>query len=127
MTNDHGYVPPVVSISRSFPISWLITGFVTRVTQRVSSLDQELLPFSEHLSSLPVFSGVRVTRSLALCVCFVDRFVYFCPFSFGHCVVCSSSIYVFWLPLWDLQSLLIPDPTKGQPRCSRRLSNSSLL
>jgi len=25
--------------------------------------------------------------------------VYFCPFSFGHCVVCSSSIYGFWLPL----------------------------
>ena len=22
----------------------------------------------------------------------------FCPFSFDHCVVCSSSIYGFWLP-----------------------------
>ena len=34
----------------------------------------------EHLSSPPVFSGVRVTRSLVLCVCFVDRclsFFYF--------------------------------------------------
>ena len=30
-----------------------------------------------------------------------------CPFSFGHCVVCSSSIYGFWLPLWYLQTLLI--------------------
>ena len=28
---------------------------------------------SEHLSSPPVFSGVRVTRSLVLYVCFVDR------------------------------------------------------
>jgi hypothetical protein len=28
----------------------------------------------------PVFSGVRVTRSLALCVCFVDRYLSFCPF-----------------------------------------------
>jgi hypothetical protein len=27
----------------------------------------------KHLSSSPVFSGVRVTRSLVLCVCFVDR------------------------------------------------------
>jgi hypothetical protein len=27
-------------------------------------------------------------------------------FSFGHCVVCSSSIYGFWLLLWYL-------PTKG--------------
>ena len=28
--------------------------------------------------SPPVFSGVRVTRSLVLCVCFVDRCLYFC-------------------------------------------------
>jgi len=53
----------------------------------------------------PVFSGVFVTRSLVLCVCFVDRCLSFCTFSFGHCVVCSS-IYGFWLPLWYLQTLL---------------------
>jgi hypothetical protein len=54
----------------------------------------------------PVFSGVRVTWSLVLCVCFVDRCLSICTFSFGHCVVCSSSIYGFWLPLWYLQTLL---------------------
>ena len=27
-----------------------------------------------------------------------------CPFSFGHCVVCTSSIYRFSLPLWYLQT-----------------------
>jgi hypothetical protein len=47
----------------------------------------------EHLSSPPDFSGVRVTRSLVLYVCFVDRCLSFCAFSFGHCVVCSSPIY----------------------------------
>jgi hypothetical protein len=52
VTNDHGYVPLVVKISRSFPHSWLITGFVIRLTRQV------------------------------------------------HCVVCSSLIYGFWLPLW---------------------------
>jgi hypothetical protein len=31
----------------------------------------------------PVFSGVRVTRSLVLYVCFVDRCLSFCTFSFG--------------------------------------------
>jgi hypothetical protein len=36
--------------------------------------------------------GVRVTRSLVLYVCFVDRCLSFCTFSFGHCVGCSSSI-----------------------------------
>ena len=103
VTNDHGYVPFVVSTSRSFPHSWLITGVVTRLRRRVPLVDQELLTLSERLSSPPVFSEVRVTRTLVLCVCFVDRCLSFCTFSFGHCVVCSS-IYGFWLPL---QTLLI--------------------
>jgi hypothetical protein len=53
-----------------------------------------------------VFSRVRVARSLVLHVCFVDRCLSFCPFSVGLCVVCSSSINGFWLPLWYLQTLL---------------------
>jgi hypothetical protein len=44
------------------------------------------------MSLHPVFSGVRATRSLVLYVCFVDRCLSFCIFSFGHCVVCYSSI-----------------------------------
>jgi hypothetical protein len=52
------------------------------------------------------FSGIRVTRSLVLCVCFIDRCLSFCTLSFDHCVVCSSSIYVFWLHLWYLQTTL---------------------
>jgi len=70
-------------------------------------MEQDLLTLPEQMSSPPVFSGVCVTRSLALCVCFVDRCLSFCTFSFGHCVVCSSSTYGFWLPLWYLQTLLI--------------------
>jgi hypothetical protein len=54
----------------------------------------------------PVLSWVHVTRSLFLYVCFVDRCLFFCTFSFGHCVFCSSSIYGFWLPLWYLHTLL---------------------
>jgi hypothetical protein len=68
----------------------------TRLTRRVLLVEQELLlTLPEHLSSPPVFSGVRVTRSLVLYVCFVDRCLSFCTFSFCHCVVCSSSIYGF--------------------------------
>jgi hypothetical protein len=43
-------------------------------------VEQELLTLPEHPSSSPVFSGVPVTRSLVLCVCFVDRCLFFCPF-----------------------------------------------
>ena len=38
-------------------------------------MEQELLILPEHLSSLPDFSGVRVTRSLVVYVCFVCPFV----------------------------------------------------
>jgi hypothetical protein len=51
----------------------------------------QTLTLPEHMSSLSVFSAVRVTRVLVLYVCFVDYCLSFCPFSFGHCVVCSSN------------------------------------
>ena len=95
-----------MNVSRSFPHSWLITRFVTRLTRRAPLVEQELPTLPKYLSSPPVFSGFCVTRSLVFCVCFVVRCLLFCPFSFAHCVVCSSSIYRFWLPLWYLQSLL---------------------
>ena len=75
----HGYVPLVVNTSRSFPHSRLITGFVTRLTRRVSLLEQKLLTLPGHPSSPPVVSWVRVTRSLVLCVCFVNRCLFFWP------------------------------------------------
>ena len=70
------------------------------------------LPFRSTWVHRPVFSGVRVTRSLVLCVCFVDRCLSFCTFSFGHCVVCSSSIYGFCVPFvifWPLCCLFFFD------------------
>jgi hypothetical protein len=95
-----------------FPHLWLITGLVTRLTWQVPLVEHELPTLPEHLSSPPVFSGVCVTRSLVLCVGFVDHCLSFCTFSFGHCVVCSSSIYGFWLPLWYLQTLLVVNTCK---------------
>ena len=58
----------------------LLTGFVTRLTRRVPLVEQELLTLPEHLSSPPVISGVRVTRSFVFYVCFVDRCLPFCTF-----------------------------------------------
>jgi hypothetical protein len=100
------YIVFVVNTFRSFPRSWLITGFVSRLTQRVSLVEQELLTLPKDLSSPPVFSGVRVTRSLVWYIYIVDPLFVFLNFSFVHCVVCSSSIYRLWLPLWYLQTLL---------------------
>jgi hypothetical protein len=84
-----------------------IPGIVAKLTQGLPLVEQELLILPEHLISPPVFSGVRVTRSLVLCVYFVDRCFSFSPFSFGHCVTCSS---VFWplcyLFFFDIEILI---------------------
>ena len=50
--------------------AFVFTGFVTRVTRRVSLVEQEPPTLPEYLSSSPVLSVVRVTRSLVLCVIF---------------------------------------------------------
>ena len=96
-----------------FSLEWYFYQHITKVKIKQYSyvgtmplVDQELLTLPNHLSSPPVISGVRVTRSLVLCVCFVNLCLSFCHFYFGHCVVCSSSIYGFWLPLWYLQTRL---------------------
>ena len=64
LIHNEEYIPLVVNTSWSFPHPWLITWF-------------ELLTLPEHLISPLVFSGVCVTRSLDLHVCFVDRSLFF--------------------------------------------------
>ena len=81
--------------------------FLTRVTRWVTLVGQELLINLEHLRSASsptpfpsVLSRARVTRSLAICVCFVDR----------------------WLPLWYLQTFLNGEGNKkGQPNVEKCL------
>jgi hypothetical protein len=104
-------------MSQSFPHSWLMTGFVTRLTWQVPLVEQELLTF------IPQFLVGFVL--LVLCVCFVDGCLSFffwplcCLFlfdlqilitplvSFGHCVVCSCLIFRFWLLLWYLLAIVL--------------------
>ena len=83
--------PRICSICREhfpvFPHSWLITGFVTGSTRRLPLVEQELLTFPEHRSSPPIFSGVRVTRSL----------------------VCRSLFVLLYFFLWSLCCLFFFD------------------
>ena len=57
-------------------------------------VEQALPTIPGHLSSLLVFSGVRVTRSLVLYACFVDR-----------CLPICFSIYGFLLPPFGIVKL----------------------
>ena len=91
----HSARPKGECTSHYFLLSMQNTHLYYSCTRRAQLVEQELLTLPEHLSSPLVFSGVRVTRYLALYVCFVDRCLSFCIFSFGHCAVCSSSIYGF--------------------------------
>ena len=98
-----------------FLFSWFITGLVTRLIQRgplVKQERQELFILPKHLSSPRFFVGLCVTGSLVLCVCVVDRCLFFSPFSFGHCVLFPSSIYGFWLPLWYFMQCINWTPFK---------------
>ena len=58
---------------------------------------------------------------------FVDRCLSFCTFSFGLCVVCSSSIYGFWLPLLYLQTLHTLSEIRRNRNCLPHASDRVLL
>ena len=94
------------------------TGFVTRRTRRVPHAKQELFTLPEHMRLPLVCSGVRVTRSL---VFFVDSCLSLCP-SFGLCIVCHSSIYGFWLPVWFLHTFPMMHAKFIMERSAHRLN-----
>jgi hypothetical protein len=89
-----------------FLIIWL-WAYLMKVQNVIPESWALCLPFLSTWDHLPVFSGVRVTRSLVLCVYFVDRCLFFCTFSFGYCVVCSSTKYGFWLPPFCIFKLFL--------------------
>ena len=69
------------------------------LTRLVPLVEQELLTLPEHLSSHPVFSGIVLYSIFSfICNIFLDVVCPFVLFSFGHCVICPSLIYGFWLP-----------------------------
>ena len=58
-------------------------------------MEQELLILPEHMSSPPVIGGVHVTRSLILCVCFVDRRSSFLAIALADLVRYTDSDYPY--------------------------------
>jgi len=94
-------IPLVVNTFRSFPHSWLITGFVTRVTWQVPLLVEQTLPtLPEHLSSPQVFSGFHVTGSLVLCEMFCrSLFVVLSVFFWPLCCLSFFDLQIQITPL----------------------------
>jgi hypothetical protein len=96
-----------IGISRSFTHSWLITGFITIVTRRVSLVERELLPLPEHLNSSPVFSGVGVTRSLVFCVMFCRSLLVLLYFFFWSLCCLSFDLRILITSLWYLVAIVL--------------------
>jgi hypothetical protein len=71
---------------------WNIGSTERYIPGRVSLVEQKLITLAEHPSSPPVFSGVRVTRSLILCVLFVRNSMNKNSMLHGEICVRSSSI-----------------------------------
>ena len=88
---------------RSFKHFSVLSSFMTyhrvcnQSTRRVALVERELLNLPEHMSSHPVFRGVRITRSLVLCVVFCRSL--FVRLSFFFSPLCGLSLF-------DLQILI---------------------
>jgi hypothetical protein len=71
----------------------------------VPLVEQELLTLPEHLSSTSVFSWVRVTRPLVLCVMFYRSLFFLLYFFFCLLFFLSFDLHIL-IALWYLQTLL---------------------
>ena len=77
-------------------------------------MQQELLSCPVHLSSLPVFSEVRVARCLGFSVMFCGSLLDLLSISSGHCIVCFTHVFclsslVFLFPrLSNLSTFGVP-------------------
>ena len=107
VTNDHGYVPLVVNMSRSFPRSWLITGFVTRLTRSGAG--------TVYPSGAPEFTPGFWWGSCYLIfsfICMFCRLLFVLLYFFFQPLCClfffDIRILIFLIPLWYLQTLLTP-------------------
>ena len=101
-TSNHGYVPLAVSIIPSFPLLWLITWFLFRITRRVQLVKQELYIIPEHSSSPTFVSGDGFTLILIFCVVFC-RLLFACSPFFYSPLYCIS-LFDLWLLIITLAS-----------------------
>jgi hypothetical protein len=71
---------------------------------------QAILWFSSYISGVHEFTPIFFTEFWSTCSSIVNflcrHCLFFCPFSFVHCIVCHSSTYIFRLPLYYLQTFL---------------------
>jgi hypothetical protein len=88
---------------------------VTRLTRRMPLVEQELPILPEHRSSPPVFSGVRVTWSLVLCMFCRSLFVLLYFLFWQLCCLFFFDIHILITPLVSSNSSWTPYPWYFEP------------
>ena len=102
-TTWHRDIICLQSIIHSLSHPWVIIGFVRRVTWRVPLVEQEVLTFTEHLSSPLLCNEVCVAQSLVFCGVFCRSLLFL---SFYN--ICSLPSYCLSLfDLWLLVTTLL--------------------
>ena len=94
-------ITPLVSFCHCVVCSSQIYGFSLPLWYLLSIVLSVLLRFTDSHYPFGIFWPL-------CCLFFLDLRILITPLvSFGHCVVCSSSIYGFSLPLWYLLSIVL--------------------
>ena len=94
-------ITPLVSFVHCVVCSSQIYGFSLSLWYLLSIVLSVLLRFTDSHYPFGIFLSL-------CCLFFLDLRILITPLvSFGHCVVCSSSIYGFSLPLWYLLSIVL--------------------
>jgi hypothetical protein len=75
--------------------------------------------------ALIYFRFLNINRSVVVCVV-LCRLLSSCPFSLGHCIVCPTLIYDWWLHLWYHQTFLNPKMS-GKTKVSNLLENNIII
>ena len=93
-------ITPVVSFGHCVVCSSSTNGFWLHLWYLLAIVLSVLLRYTDSDYTWGIFWPLY-------CLFFFDIRILITPVvPFGHCVVCSSSIYGFWLHLWYLQTLL---------------------
>jgi hypothetical protein len=90
----------VVNTSRSFPHSWLINGFVSKLTRRVPLVEQVLPTLPEHLSSTTGFGwGSCWSVFSFMCLFYISLFVLLYFFFWSLCCLFVFDMRILIAPL----------------------------
>ena len=87
------------------PTQWPYQMMFESLNSNMTGATNEAWTVYPYGSTTVLYCGSCCLIFIFLCNVLWKTLLSVCPFSFAHGIVCPSSIYSFWLPLWYLQTL----------------------